>query len=205
MANPWEEWVPGVLNKCQMKELLDGGFITFSGSKPKFDHSSMDVSLADEAYVMQKGAVKPSATETPYDWFITQRLKVAKKHPHLGNGSYELERRKTYVFRLQEKLEAKLRNGEVIYGQATAKSSVGRVDVLARLIVDGMQTYECFDPLGLKKGSGAMFLEITPITFNIRVRPDTSFPSLDFSTADPTTLLSVVRSYSEQSFAMMSI
>jgi dCTP deaminase len=180
MAYPWEEWVPGVLNKRQMKELLDGGLVTCSGSRPKLDHSSMDVSLADEAYVMQKGAVKPSGTEEPYDWFITKKLKLAEKHPPLSDGSYELERRKTYVFRLQEKLEAQLRNGEVIYGQATAKSSVGRVDVLARLIVDGMQTYESFDPAGLKRGSGKMFLEITPITFNVKVKPDTSLSQLRF-------------------------
>ena len=32
------------------------------------------------------------------------------------------------------------------YGQATAKSSVGRLDVLARLIVDGMDHYEAFHP-----------------------------------------------------------
>ena len=160
-------------------EVLDGGLVTFSGSRPKLDHSSMDVSLADEAYLMQKGAVKPSA-QASYKWFITQKLKVAEKHTRLRDGSYELERRKTYVFRLQEKLEAKLRNGEVIYGQATAKSSVGRVDVLARLIVDGMQTYECFDPAGLMRGSGEMFLEITPITFNVRVKPDTSLSQLRF-------------------------
>lgn len=180
MAYPWEEWVPGVLNKRQMTELLDGGLVTYSGSRPKLDHSSMDVSLADDAYVMQKGAVKPSGTEEAYDWFITQKLKLAEKHTPLSDGSYELERRKTYVFRLQETLGAKLRNGEVIYGQATAKSSVGRVDVLARLIVDGMQTYESFDPAGLKKGSGEMFLEITPITFNVRVKPDTSLSQLRF-------------------------
>lgn len=180
MAYPWEEWVPGVLNKRQMTELLDGGLVTYSGSRPKLDHSSMDVSLADDAYVMQKGAVKPSGTEEAYDWFITQKLKLAKKHEPLSDGSYELERSKTYVFRLQETLGAKLRNSDVIYGQATAKSSVGRVDVLARLIVDGMQTYESFDPAGLKRGSGKMFLEITPITFNVKVKPNTSLSQLRF-------------------------
>jgi dCTP deaminase len=180
MAFPWDEWVPGVLNKRQMEELLDGGFVTYTGSRPKLDHSSMDVSLANEAYVMRKGAVKPSMTQPAYEWFITKELKLADKLAPLGDGSYELERNKTYVFRLQEKLGAKLRNGEVIYGQATAKSSVGRVDVLARLIVEGMQTYESFDPPGLQRGSGAMFLEITPITFNVNVRPDTSLSQLRF-------------------------
>ena len=56
---------------------------------------------------------------------------------------------------------------------APAKSTVGRVDVLARLIVDGMRTYEIFNPIGLKKGLGEMYLEITPITFDVKVKPDT--------------------------------
>jgi dCTP deaminase len=160
-----------------MKLLLEQGYITHGAIRPKVGHSSMDISLSDEGYEMRMGSVKPS-TE-PYPWFI-QNSGLAKRLPTPTNsdGSYELKRRNTYVFRLQEKIEAKLRNGKVIYGQATAKSSVGRVDVLARLIVDGMSTYECFTPTGLLNGSGAMYLEITPITFNVLVKPGTSLSQL---------------------------
>jgi dCTP deaminase len=112
-------------------------------------------------------------------WFIENRG-LAKKIEKTTEGCYELERKHTYVFRLQERLEAALRNGGVIYGQATAKSSVGRVDVLARLIVDGMNTYECFDPAGLKDGSGDMYLEITPITFDVKVKANKSLSQLRF-------------------------
>ena len=176
MGCPWDGWAPGVLNRDQMGELLTGGYITSSGASPKIGHSSMDLSVADEAYEMEKGSVKPS--RSPYDWFISKSTKLAKRHEPLPDGTYELTRQRTYVFRLQEKLGAQLRNAQVIYGQATAKSSVGRVDVLARLIVDGMRTYECFDPEGLKNGTGEMYLEITPITFNVRVKPGTSLSQL---------------------------
>jgi dCTP deaminase len=176
MGNPWDGWVPGVLNKNQMNELLVGGYITYSGEAPKLGHSSMDLSLADEAYVMRKGSVKPS--QKPYSWFITEKHKLAKKIPKPEGGIYHLKQKKTYVFRLQERLEAALRNEGVIFGQATAKSSVGRVDVLARLIVDGMNTYECFDPRGMEKGSGEMYLEITPITFDVQVKANTSLSQL---------------------------
>jgi dCTP deaminase len=177
MGFPWEVWAPGALNKPQMNELLDEGYITFSGKEPKLGHSSMDLSLANEGWEMAKGSVKPS--KESYPWFITKSGLATKLPPPTNDdGSYELKRRKTYVFRLQEKIEAKLRNEKVIYGQATAKSSVGRVDVLARLIANGMTTYECFDPLGLLDGSGEMFLEITPITFNVRVKPGTSLSQL---------------------------
>ena len=114
----------------------------------------MDLTLADDAFEMLEGSVKPS--QSPYDWFITHNG-LAKSLSKSNDGIYELKRQKTYVFRLQEKLEISLRNGGVIYGQATAKSSIGRVDVLARLIVDGMTTYESFDPDGLLKGSEDMF------------------------------------------------
>ena len=171
MESPWDEWAPGALNRRQMGQLLHvhDGFITYSGKTPKVGHSSMDLSLADEAYEMLRGSVKPHTS--PYIWSITRSAELAKKHEPLPDGSYELTRQKTYVFKLEQRLEANLRNSKVIYGQATAKSSVGRVDVLARLIVDGMKTYEKFEPAGLEMGSGEMYLEITPITFNVRVKP----------------------------------
>ncbi len=177
MRFPWDEWVPGVLNSRQMKQLLDDGFITYAGPKPEVGHSSMDLTLADEAYEMLGGSVKPSRRS--YSWFIKKK-RLAIKLDSPTDGIYELERKKTYVFRCNERLEAAMRNEGVIYGQATAKSSVGRVDVLARLIVDGMNTYECFDPEGLKNGSGDMFLEITPITFNVKVKVGKSLSQLRF-------------------------
>jgi dCTP deaminase len=41
-----------------------------------------------------------------------------------------------------------------------------------------MNTYECFDPQGLDKGSGEMYLEITPITFDVNVKVNTSLCQL---------------------------
>src|SRR5580658_541787 len=133
MGNPWDLWAPGVLNRPQMEMLLQEGYITHSGPDPKLGHSSLDLSLSDEAFEMVKGAEKPS--EAPYDPYSynTRRTGLANPHIKLPDGSYKLDRRTTYVFRLQEKLETQLRQAGVIYGQATAKSSVGRVDVLARL------------------------------------------------------------------------
>jgi dCTP deaminase len=65
-----------------------------------------------------------------------------------------------------------------IHGQATAKSSVGRIDVLARLIVDGMHSYEGFDDKMWNGGNGSMFLEVTPITFRVRVKVGKSLSQL---------------------------
>lgn len=176
MEHPWNEWVPGVLNRQQMLKLIRAGYITYSGSEPKLGHSSMDLSLSNEGYELLRGSIKPSIE--PYSWFIAKKHRLAKVLQKPADDIFQLKRRKTYVFRLQERLEAALRNSGSIWGQATAKSSVGRVDVLARLIVDGMNTYECFDPRGMEKGSGEMYLEITPITFDVNIKVGTSLSQL---------------------------
>jgi dCTP deaminase len=85
------------------------------------------------------------------------------------------------LFTLREKLEKVTRLAAAgMYGQATPKSSVGRMDVLARLIVDHMDSYDGFEPHRLKDSTGDMFLEITPISFDVRVRPDDSLCQLRF-------------------------
>lgn len=104
-------------------------------------------------------------------------------HPKSGAG-WILKRKQTYLFKLRERLnfpEPALQ----VYGQATAKSSVGRVDVLARLIVDGMADYEMFTPEGAATGSGEMYVEITPITFDVRVKEGIALNQLRLFLGNP--------------------
>jgi len=168
VGNPWSRWIPGVLSKGQITELCNAGLITGEGSlEEAIDESSIDLSLSDEAYRMIKGSVKPSASDH-YGWFIKNNG-LAEKLEKSEDGSYVLKAKETYVFKLREQLQKRLSDAQV-HGQATAKSSVGRVDVLARLIVNGMDTYETFDPGCLERQNGDMYLEITPITFSVRVK-----------------------------------
>lgn len=183
MPNPWDEWIPGVLSRSQAKSLFDCGLITGEGFSDKaLDNSSVDLSLSDEAFTMTLGSVKPSGNK-PYSWFIENKG-LAERLPKSEDGTYVLKPLNTYVFKLRERLRRAL--GEAgIYGQATAKSSVGRVDVLARLIVDGMDKYECFDPDGLAKQDGDLYLEITPITFPVRVKAGIRLTQLRLFYGDP--------------------
>jgi len=100
---------------------------------------------------------------------IRREASAVKLSPE-GDRTFLLKQRQIYVFKLQERLASELcRAG--FYGQATAKSSVGRVDVLARLVVNGMDQYEGFNPGGEKANYfGDMYLEITPMTFDVKVR-----------------------------------
>jgi dCTP deaminase len=154
MSVPWSDWIPGVLSSRQVVELCQQGYLTQTGESPKVDHSSIDLKLQDEGYVLPGGSIKPSGRS--YLHFVQQH-ELATKLTSTG-GVYELEPRKTYLFRIQERLGPLRDSG--IYGQATAKSSVGRLDVLARLVVDGTSRYEGFTPDELAQSSGEMFLEI---------------------------------------------
>lgn len=166
-ASPISGYIPGVLSNSQLKELFDEGWIQGSTDEKLIDYSSFDLTLSDEGYLMSKGSVKPFGKS--YEHFLATGKDLAKRISPDSDGRFKLSAKCTYLFRLEQKLGPEIRSSR-IHGQATAKSSVGRVDVLARLIVDGMDSYECFDPAGVSNGNGNMYLEITPITFSVWVK-----------------------------------
>ncbi len=174
---PGEEhrWLPGVLSKKQVEQLVKqayiGGVDDFNKSA---DYSSIDLHISNEGYKMQHGSSKP--LREPYSTLLDDVLIAEKLEPHT-NGYYNLKPSNCYVFKLKEVLFPHL--GETnIYGQATAKSSIGRLDVIARLIVDGMSRYEYFDPSEISKATGQMFIEIIPISFGIRIKEGASLSQL---------------------------
>ncbi len=172
---PWKEWIPGVLNKAQTIQLCEDGYLK-NVDKKSIGASSIDLHLTDEGYVLKEGSIKPHGAR--YHTFIKDKY-MSKLEP--DDDIFKLEARKTYLIKLREQLH--LSKSSKIYGQATAKSSIGRVDVLARLIVDGMYGYEGFIPEHLS--SPDMYLEITPITFNINVKKDISLSQLRLFYCDP--------------------
>jgi len=98
MRTPWNDWIPGVLNKIQVKELSDVGLITVEASiDDLLDESSMDLSLSNEAFRMVQGSVKPSASY-PYSWFLRKERKLAEKLQPNQDGIYILKAKETYVF-----------------------------------------------------------------------------------------------------------
>jgi len=182
---PWEDWIPGVLSNEQIAVLCKQDFILGVQDFDKaIDYSAIDLCLDSEGYHMLEGSMKPSGDH--YADYL-KNPKLARPLTVIGKGGvFELESEETYVFKLRERLQylPELKKAP-IYGQATAKSSVGRVDVLARLIIEGMDEYESFTPEGLGRGSGHMYLEITPITFNVRVKIGKPLSQLRFFYGKP--------------------
>ncbi len=173
MEKPWDNWIPGVLNKRQMQLLVDEEILIVPNGT--IGAASLDLTLTAEAYKMKCGSVKPGG-DSRYSVILKDKG-VAEKLPPPSDGVFILESQQTYVFKVAERLDSAF--AEIgIYGQATAKSSVGRMDVLARLIVDGMDQYEKFDADRLKGQSGFMYLEITPFTFRVSVQAGTPLSQL---------------------------
>ena len=180
MAMPWDNWVPGVLNRAQMEQLVGEGVLSVPNNT--IGAASLDLTLSNEAYRMLQGSVKPGGDQR-YS-VILKNQGLVEKIVAGQDGTFTLERPNTYVFKIAERLDSAF--AEIgIWGQATAKSSVGRVDVLARLIVEGMDQYEGFTAKSLKGNSGDMYLEVTPFTFNVKVKPGIALSQLRLFYGDP--------------------
>lgn len=178
-----ENWIPGVLSKDQLKKIIEGEFLLHTKLGEELentsDYSSMDLHLSSEGYEMIQGSIKPCGGE--YKSFYSNKKLATKLKPD-ENGNFKLSHNSTYIFKLKESFSPLAKNS-IIFAQATAKSSIGRLDVVARLIVDGMHAYEYMDPKHIT--SGNMFLEITPITFNIQVREGDSLSQIRFFIDEP--------------------
>jgi dCTP deaminase len=170
-------WKDGVLSKRQLGELCDSGILTGpDGLKKLCGESAIDLRIDGRAFELIRGSVKPSGPR--YLETLRQRGLVKEVAPE-SDKSTILQTARTYLLPVSERIEKRAQLWSLeCYGQATAKSSIGRLDVLARLIVDGAHVYEGFTPECLRGSTGDLFVEVTPITFPIRVRAGVSLTQL---------------------------
>jgi deoxycytidine triphosphate deaminase len=178
-SEPWKDWCPGVLSKEQILALSEEKYLE-DINEGGIGLSAFDLHLTKEGYELMNGTIKPCGDRY---FGQLQQPTLARKLTDSdkdGEDQYELNKGKSYIFKLKERLHL---SKTPIYGQATARSSVGRVDVLARLIVDGMKIYEGFHPDDLTCGD--LFVEITPITFDVRVKEGISLNQLRLFYGDP--------------------
>jgi dCTP deaminase len=168
-----KDWLPGALNDSQLKSLHKHCVIR--GDTPgEFGESSIDLTLGDHGWHMPKGGIKPSGES--YSARVTNAPEYFKPLPSGRDGEFLLKRGNTYLFKVGQSLQAQDIKTFGFHGQATAKSSIGRLDVLVRLIVDGMDCYEGFMPDRIT--SGDMFVEISPLSFDVLVRKGVSITQL---------------------------
>ncbi len=177
-------WNDGVLSQRQLIELCNAGILTGpDGLKELCGESAIDLRIDGTVYELKRGSVKPFG---PRYIENLQAKELVEKIDAEPDGSVTLKTSKTYLLPVAERLDKRALLWSLeCYGQATAKSSIGRLDVLARLIVDGAKVYEGFTPECLRGSTGQLFVEVTPITFPIKVREGDKLTQLRFFKSSP--------------------
>lgn len=176
-STPWikDRWLPGVLNKEQLIALNNAHVINnIDVAKINNDASALDLHLSSKAWLMKRGSVKP--IKKNYKSILSDSY-YAEEYKPQADGTFLLETGHCYVFKIKEELLPYIKQTK-FFGQSTAKSTVGRVDLIARVIVDGMHEYENFIPDRIS--SGSLYLEVSPITFNVKVKEGDSLSQLRF-------------------------
>ena len=172
-VNEWDNWRPGVLNKEQIRALEDKGkLINFN--LETLDHSAVDLHISDIGHKM-RGSVKPLN-----DVDISNSILAFKDTDDnfRRDGKFYLEKAQTYIFQVKESLNLA---GTKISGQATGKSTYGRLDILTRLLTNFSVSFDTV----AKDYRGSLWVEVTPITFPVIIEPGVSLNQLRLLKGEP--------------------
>ena len=173
------DWVPragdGVLPCQHIEHAVRAGYIDagrFKVPSENIQPASLDLRLGEVAvrircsFLPGKGTVESKLEEYTLDEI------------DLRGGGAMLEVGHPYLIELKERLHlpAGLR------GRANPKSSTGRVDVFTRVITDRSERFDEVAP----GYDGALYLEVVPLSFAIRVREDLALNQLRLAIGRPT-------------------
>lgn len=153
----------GVLNNEQIPQILFNdnapAWEPNTASRPDIDGSAIDLPLGTRYWIM-KGSCRP----TPQRSLLQIRSELTDSGPHPLNSETILKKNHVYWVELQCERIALPSN---IYGRSTAKSTVGRLDAMVRLVSDREDE---FDKVSPQRGS-LVLIEIVPISFDLIVSP----------------------------------
>ena len=163
---------PGILPSQSIEALIAGGAITSQTTfdKDQVQPASLDLRLSDRAWRVR-------ASFLPGQRLVADRIADVAMHAIDLSGGVVLERGCVYIAELQERLS--LPPG--LIARANPKSSTGRVDVFVRLLTERGARFD-----DVAEGyDGPLYLEISPQTFPILVRPGTRLNQLRLKAGDP--------------------
>jgi len=171
----WTDWRPGILAGEQIEKLFSNR-VLLNGDENDIDHAALDLHLSDQCW-QTHGSIKLKRGELLVN--LLEQPSVTEQRINLSRKQL-LQTGKTYIVKLREEIGKSARK-LVLCGAATGKSTIGRLDVLTRLIVDGCEVYDWLPevgkwPKGQKKLS--IYVEITPITFPIKIKEGLSVNQL---------------------------
>lgn len=161
----------GVLPNQFLDAAVAAGVIDAGGFKIPAENiqpASLDLRLGEVAYRIRCSFLPASQT-------VERRLKdVIIDELNLHAEGAVLETNRPYLIPLKERLALP----EHVRGKANPKSSTGRADVFTRVITDNSSR---FDEIAAGY-EGALYLEVVPLSFPVRVREDLSLNQLRLST-----------------------
>lgn len=155
----------GVIPSQHIRSAISAGVI--SGETPvplgNVQPASLDLRLGDVAYRVR-------CSFLPNDSRVQDRVDTLTVNTLDLTSGAVLEVNRPYIIPLRERLALP----EDVYGKASPKSSVGRVDVFTRVITDSGKRFDYVD----SGYSGPLYLEIIPLSFAIRVTADMTMTQL---------------------------
>lgn len=153
---------PGVLAKDQLEDLVNKGLIS-GPTPPKIGASAIDLRLGSRAWRLKSGQ-RPT----------TRELSIIKRQSEevdlIGEEYFEFKTGNIYIVQLEHHLTLPAN----VSGRASGKSSIGRLDVITRLITHESKEYD----LVAAGYEGELHLLLMPQTFDIRVAPGKSLNQL---------------------------
>ena len=147
----------GVLSDRQIRQMLDAGSIL--SEKPiengQIQPASLDLRLGAKAFRVRASFLSGKSAK------VSERLAAFTMHEMDLTAGAVLEKGCVYVVPLLEALCLP----DFIYGAASAKSSIGRLDLLTRIITDHGEEFDRI-PAGY---TGQLYVEICPRSFSVVV------------------------------------
>lgn len=169
----------GVLPDFEIEALVAGGAIrSLLAPEPgQVQPASLDLRLAEDAYRL-RASFLPGKDRSVAE--MLQEPGIQMHRVELTGQGAVLETGCVYLVPLMESL--RLPPG--IAARANPKSSTGRIDVFTRLVTNKSRAFDEV-PMGY---SGPLYLEVSPRTFPIMVRPGDRLAQIRFKRKKPETL-----------------
>jgi dCTP deaminase len=171
--------ISGVLPDFEIEALVASGAIR-SALPPEpgqIQPASLDLRLAEDAYRL-RASFLPGKDRSVAD--MLQQPGIQMHRVELTGQGAVLETGCVYLVPLMESL--RLPAG--LAARANPKSSTGRIDVFTRLVTNRSRAFDEV-PMGY---SGPLYLEVSPRTFPIMVRPGDRLAQMRFKRKKPETL-----------------
>jgi dCTP deaminase len=172
----------GVLNSDQLRTLKQKGVIK-SAQELSAKGSAFDLHLASRGWSLE-GSIKQIARQPEES--VEDVCKRYGSEFTIGPEGKTLKCGSVSVIELAERVD--FSQHPWLHGEATGKSSIGRLDVLTRLLVNGWPEYESV-PAG---HSGPLYVEIAPISFDIRLYAGNSLNQLRVHCGPKASLTSLI-------------